>query len=87
MVNFWYTGDFRQNITRTCLFSSAIFTQFFNKEKRKIVTTKLLKNPNIMKKLIYIVILFVVSAMSITACTEQEIKPRNSGGGAIDPKG
>lgn len=42
-----------------------------------------------MKKLIYIAILFIVSAMSVTACTEQEIKPRNSGpgGGAMDPKG
>lgn len=42
-----------------------------------------------MKKLIYIAILFVVSAMSVTACTEQEIKPRDggSGGSAQDPKG
>ena len=42
-----------------------------------------------MKKLIYIAILLVVSAMSITACTEQEIKPRDGGAGGtvIDPKG
>ena len=39
-----------------------------------------------MKKLIYIAILFVVSAMSITACTEQDVKPRDGGGSAIDPK-
>ena len=38
-----------------------------------------------MKKLIYIAILFVVSAMSITACTEQDVKPRDGGGGASDP--
>ncbi len=42
-----------------------------------------------MKKFIYIAILFIVSAMSVTACTEQEIKPRDggAGGGANDPKG
>ena len=42
-----------------------------------------------MKKLIYIAVLFIVSALSITACTEQEIKPRDGGGGggAVDPKG
>ncbi len=42
-----------------------------------------------MKKLIYVAILFIVSAMSVTACTEQEIKPRDggTGGGGIDPKG
>ena len=42
-----------------------------------------------MKKFIYIVILFIVTAMSITACTEQEIKPNDgpSGGSGIDPKG
>lgn len=42
-----------------------------------------------MKKLIYIAILFFVSAMSVTACTEQEIKPRDggTGGSGTDPKG
>ena len=41
-----------------------------------------------MKKTIYIIILFIASAMSITACTEQEVKPRDSAGGAAsDPKG
>ena len=40
-----------------------------------------------MKKLIYIVLFSVVSAMSITACTEQEVKPRDGGGGVMDPKG
>ena len=42
-----------------------------------------------MKKFIYIAILFIVSAMSVTACTEQEVKPRDggAGGGAMDPKG
>ena len=42
-----------------------------------------------MKKFIYIAVLFIVSAMSVTACTEQEVKPRDGGGGGgpIDPKG
>jgi len=43
-----------------------------------------------MKKFIYIAILFVICAMSVTACTEQEIKPRDGGGAtgtANDPKG
>ena len=42
-----------------------------------------------MKKIIYIALLAFVSAMSITACTEQEIKPKDggTGGGASDPKG
>lgn len=40
-----------------------------------------------MKKLICIVVLFIVSAMSVTACTEQEVKPRDGGGSGIDPKG
>lgn len=42
-----------------------------------------------MKKFFYILILSFVSAMSITACTEQEIKPRDGGGGGsgVDPKG
>ena len=40
-----------------------------------------------MKKTIYIIILFIVSAMSITACTEQEVKPKDgaAGGGASEP--
>ena len=43
-----------------------------------------------MKKFIYVAILFIVSAMSMTACTEQEIKPRDGGtgsSGGTDPKG
>ncbi len=60
-------------------------------ETYKLTTTNKLKTkPNAMKKLLYIVILSFVSAMSITACTEQEIKPRDGGGsagGASDPKG
>lgn len=43
----------------------------------------------LMKKLIYIAALFIVTAMSVTACTEQEVKPRDAAGGgnAPDPKG
>lgn len=42
-----------------------------------------------MKKIIYIAILSIVTAMSLSGCTEQEIKPRDGGGGgsAADPKG
>lgn len=42
-----------------------------------------------MKKIIYIALLAFVSAMSITACTEQEIKPKDggTGGSGVDPKG
>ncbi|MDZ4714630.1 MAG: hypothetical protein SH819_04090 [Cytophagales bacterium] len=42
-----------------------------------------------MKKLIYIAILFIVSGLSLTACTEQEIKPRDGGPAGVgsDPKG
>jgi hypothetical protein len=42
-----------------------------------------------MKKFIYIAILLIVSGLSVTSCTEQEIKPRDggSGGTAPDPKG
>ena len=43
-----------------------------------------------MKKLIYIVLFAFVTAMSVTACTEEEIKPNtelNGGGGGInDPR-
>ncbi len=42
-----------------------------------------------MRKLIYIAILSIVTAMSVTACTEQEVKPRDGGAGGTgsDPKG
>jgi len=42
-----------------------------------------------MRKFIYIAILSIVTAMSLSGCTEQEIKPRDGGpgGGAVDPKG
>lgn len=42
-----------------------------------------------MRKLIYIAILSIVTAMSVTACTEQEVKPRDGGpaGNGSDPKG
>lgn len=42
-----------------------------------------------MRKLIYIAILSIVTAMSMSSCTEQEVKPREggTGGSGIDPKG
>jgi hypothetical protein len=42
-----------------------------------------------MKKLIYIVLFAFVTAMSVTACTEEEVKPSselNGGGTGSDPK-
>jgi hypothetical protein len=43
-----------------------------------------------MKKLLYIALLAFVTAMSVTACTEEEVKPTtelNGGGGGInDPR-
>ncbi len=39
-----------------------------------------------MKKLIYIVLLAFVATMSVTACTEEEVKPTTelNGGGGTD---
>lgn len=42
-----------------------------------------------MKKVIYMLLIAVTSAMALTACTEEEIKPNatmNGGGGGMDPK-
>jgi hypothetical protein len=42
-----------------------------------------------MKKAAYIFIISMVAALSITACTEEEISPNtalNGGGTAMDPK-
>jgi len=42
-----------------------------------------------MKKLFYIVLFALTTAMTVTACTEEEIKPQtelNGGGNGIDPK-
>ena len=42
-----------------------------------------------MKKLIYIVLFAFVTAMSVSACTEEEIAPNtelNGGGGPSEPK-
>lgn len=42
-----------------------------------------------MKKLIYIVIFSLVTAMTVSSCTEQEVKPKEGGTGGTfpDPKG
>jgi len=42
-----------------------------------------------MKKLIYILLFAFVTSMSVTACTEEEVKPTGDyklNGGASDPK-
>ena len=43
-----------------------------------------------MKKFIYIILLGLVTSMSITSCTEEEVTPtelkRNGGGDGMDPK-
>lgn len=42
-----------------------------------------------MKKLMYIIALAFAASLTITSCTEEEIKPQsetsNNGGGAIEP--
>lgn len=42
-----------------------------------------------MKKLLYIFALALVTSLTISSCTEEEIKPQtessNNGGGAIEP--
>jgi len=43
-----------------------------------------------MKKLIYIAIFSIVTAISVSSCTEQEVKPKDGGAGGMtppDPKG
>lgn len=41
-----------------------------------------------MKKLLYIAIFSIITAMSVSSCTEQEVKPKEgTGGGGVDPKG
>lgn len=35
-----------------------------------------------MKKLLYVILFSFVSAISITACTEEEVKPSSDGGAA-----
>lgn len=42
-----------------------------------------------MKKIIYAILFAFVAALSITACTEEEVTPNselNGGGAGIDPK-
>ncbi|CAN5342707.1 hypothetical protein BH09BAC3_BH09BAC3_07890 [soil metagenome] len=39
-----------------------------------------------MKKLIYILILVTMTSLSLSSCTEQEIKPTAGGGNVSDPK-
>jgi hypothetical protein len=57
----------------------------------KLRTKSLKSKPHkIMKKLLYIFLLAFVCALTITACTEEEVKPSaelaNGGGGAVaDP--
>lgn len=42
-----------------------------------------------MKKMVYAIVLTLVCILSLSACTEQNIKPQGGGpaGSAIDPKG
>jgi hypothetical protein len=42
-----------------------------------------------MKKIIYSILIVFVTAMSFTACTEEEVTPStelNGGGGPVEPK-
>ena len=67
---------------------SAPLHKDFNSPNKQI-QIKITKSLTIMKKTIYIILLFIVSALSITACTEQEVKPKDggAGGSVLDPKG
>lgn len=50
---------------------------------------KNLKPYKAMKKIIYILLVAFTTAMTVTACTEEEVVPStelNGGGGGIDPK-
>lgn len=38
-----------------------------------------------MKKFIYTIVFVLVSAATISSCTEQDVKPRNSTTGSTDP--
>ena len=42
-----------------------------------------------MKKLLYVFVLLAVTTLSVSSCTEQEVKPKEGGtsGNPIDPKG
>jgi hypothetical protein len=42
-----------------------------------------------MRKLIYIVLIAMLTTATVTSCTEQEVNPREGGGGGTgnDPKG
>jgi abortive infection bacteriophage resistance protein len=45
--------------------------------------------PNSMRKFIYIALIALLTAATVTSCTEQEVTPREGGGGGSgnDPKG
>jgi hypothetical protein len=78
---------FAKTLHGTGLHSTAIFGSFF--PSKKIKSTQKPKHKP-MKKLIYIAILCIITAMSASSCTEQEVKPRDGGGGGAlppDPKG
>lgn len=38
-----------------------------------------------MKKILYIVLVLVISSVLFSACTKEEVKPRGTIGGTIDP--
>jgi len=56
--------------------------QFTRKNLQKSKPTKT------MKKFIYVLLFAIVSAMTISSCTEEEIAPstENGGGGVSEPK-
>jgi hypothetical protein len=78
---------FAKTLHSTGFMLLAIFGHCLQSKKKK--QNQKTKTQISMKKFIYVAILLVVSAMSVTSCTEQEVKPRDggSGGSATDPKG
>jgi hypothetical protein len=77
---------FAKTLHGTGFKATAIFGPFFQSKKNNSTQKPKRK---LMKKLIYIAIFSIITAMSVSSCTEQEVKPKEGGGGgtANDPKG
>jgi hypothetical protein len=58
-------------------------------DSKKLISNHKSKTQFIMRKVLYIIILAIITSASVTSCTEQEVKPNESGTGGTpsDPKG
>ena len=80
----WYTCDLQNFIKRNSNSRQSIFDAQF---KNKIIEKP--KSFNTMKKLIYILMLSFLTAITITSCTEEEVTPQaelNGGGGGMEDR-